>query len=129
VQTHVIMFPGHRSKADDGEHRDDRLAAAPRRRPAERDEKIGSYPEIDRFGKPFRRACALARHVKGLTINLKPNVEPPELRPAVVCVDGADVNHQLPFPRLRVESLVRLESAASGKAGWVRIERTQSAAG
>lgn len=102
---------------------------------AEVEEKLDSYPEINRFGKTLPAYGMFARHVKGLTLNnVKFTLDAPDLRPAIVCNDAEGVKlTDLQFPtNAAAESLVRLESvktaslpAAAGEVrspNFVRIE-------
>jgi polygalacturonase len=77
------------------------------------DEKIDSYPEIDRFGKTLPAYGLYARHVQGLNVTgLTLKLDTPDLRPAIVCDDAADVHvsNCTISANADAESLVRLES-------------------
>jgi polygalacturonase len=103
-------------------------------------EAIDQYPEVKTFGPRVPAYGIWARHVKGLKlINVKFNLSGNDLRPALVCEDGSDLevsNWNLPDTE-GAESIIRLENVktalvknvtAKGTAkALVRVEGTASA--
>ena len=82
--------------------------------PAKVEEKIDTYPEINRFGKTLPAYGIFARHVNGLTLkNVTLKVDAPDLRPALVAQDVQHLiaqNWQIPASA-DAECVVRLESS------------------
>jgi hypothetical protein len=59
---------------------------------ADVEEKVDTYPEINRFGKTLPAYGIYARHVKGLTLkDVVLTLDAPDLRPALVCQDVQDL--------------------------------------
>ena len=57
------------------------------------DEKESAYPEVSMFGNRMPTAGVYARHVQGLTVgNLTLNLGYPDLRPALLCLDGENLH-------------------------------------
>jgi hypothetical protein len=102
-------------------------------------EAIDQYPEVKTFGPRVPAYGIWARHVKGLKlINVKFNLSGNDLRPALVCEDGSDLevnNWNLPDTK-GGESIIRLENVKTalvknvtvkGRAkALVRVEGTAS---
>ncbi|SMC95195.1 Polygalacturonase [Pedobacter africanus] len=90
-------------------------------------EAIDQYPEVKTFGPRVPAYGVWARHVKGLKLkNIKFNLERKDLRPALVCEDGTDIeifDWKLP-ETTGAEAIIRLENVqnavlknAGGKSG------------
>jgi hypothetical protein len=80
-------------------------------------EKIDNYPEIDRYGKKLPAYGLYARHVEGLNVvGLTIKLDSPDLRPAVVCDDAANVAlDKCSFPANdAAEAIIRFESVRGG---------------
>lgn len=98
-------------------------------------EAIDQYPEVKTFGPRVPAYGVWARHVKGLKLkNIKFNLGSNDLRPALVCEDGTDIqvlDWKLP-ETTGAEAIIRLENVqnaflknAGGKSGakkFVQIE-------
>lgn len=103
-------------------------------------EAIDQYPEVKTFGPRVPAYGIWARHVKGLKlINVKFNLSGNDLRPALVCEDGSDLevsNWNLPDTE-EGESIIRLENVKTAliknvtvkgiAKALVRVEGTASA--
>jgi hypothetical protein len=90
-------------------------------------EAIDQYPEVKTFGPRVPAYGVWARHVKGLKLkNIKFNLGSNDLRPALVCEDGTDIevlDWKLPETK-GAEAIIRLENVqnavlknAGGKSG------------
>ncbi|MDR6782611.1 polygalacturonase [Pedobacter africanus] len=90
-------------------------------------EAIDQYPEVKTFGPRVPAYGVWARHVKGLKLkNIKFNLGSNDLRPALVCEDGTDIevlDWKLP-ETTGAEAIIRLENVqnavvknAGGKSG------------
>lgn len=103
------------------------------------EEKIDTYPEINRFGPRLPAYGVYARHVRGLKIKgLRLRLAAPDLRPALVCHDCEDAQFTgwALTADAGAESLVRLESArrvllkgfdlAGDGGAFVRVEGRDS---
>jgi hypothetical protein len=93
-------------------------------------EAIDQYPEVKTFG-PWVPAYGIwARHVKGLKlINVKFNLSGSDLRPALVCEDGSDLevsNWNLPDTE-GGESIIRLENIKTALVKNVTVKGTTKA--
>jgi hypothetical protein len=81
------------------------------------EEKVDTYPEINRFAPCLPAYGLYARHVKGLTVkNLEFELSRPDARPALVCIDGEKVSvlgGRMPGND-QTESLIRFESVRDG---------------
>ena len=81
------------------------------------EEKIETYPEINRFGKGLPAWGAFIRHAKGVKLhNITFTLHKPDLRPALVAQDVHDLlcsNWTLPASK-DAEALLRLESSTNG---------------
>jgi hypothetical protein len=93
-------------------------------------EKIDIYPEIDRFGKKLPAYGLYARHVDGLNVSgLMIKLDSPDLRPAVVCDDGANVKlDKCTFPSNdAAEAIIRFESVRGGDVSGITPPATATA--
>lgn len=76
-------------------------------------EAIDQYPEVKTFGPRVPAYGVWARHVKGLKLkNIKFNLGSNDLRPALVCEDGTDIevlDWKLPETK-GAEAIIRLEN-------------------
>lgn len=76
-------------------------------------EAIDQYPEVKTFGPRVPAYGVWARHVKGLKLkNVKFNLDHNDLRPALVCEDGIDIEvSEWELPETSgAESIIRLEN-------------------
>jgi hypothetical protein len=82
------------------------------------EEKIDTYPEINRFGKTLPAYGIFARHVRGLKLDrIRLNLDAPDLRPALVCEDVLDLsaaNCTTPGND-ESDSLVRIDGVSTAK--------------
>jgi hypothetical protein len=77
------------------------------------EEKESAYPEISMFGNRMPSCGVYVRHVRGLGIDhLTLNLANPDLRPALLCLDGQDLHfsHWTTNGKLEADVPVRLES-------------------
>ncbi len=77
------------------------------------EEKESAYPEVSMFGNRMPTPGVYARHVRGLTIDdFTLNLGYPDLRPALLCLDGEDVRFSAwtTNGNLEADVPVRLES-------------------
>jgi hypothetical protein len=77
------------------------------------EEKESAYPEVSMFGNRIPTSGVYARHVRGLNIDhLTLNLASPDMRPALLCLDGQDVHFSnwTTNGNLQADIPVRLES-------------------
>ncbi|HTB81711.1 MAG TPA: glycosyl hydrolase family 28 protein [Opitutaceae bacterium] len=77
------------------------------------EEKESAYPEVSMFGNRIPTPGVYARHVRGLGIDhLTLNLASPDMRPALLCLDGQDVHFSnwTTNGNLQADIPVRLES-------------------
>lgn len=77
------------------------------------EEKAAAYPEVSMFGNRIPTSGVYARHVRGLAIDhLTLNLASPDMRPALLCLDGQDVHFSdwTTNGNLQADIPVRLES-------------------
>jgi len=93
-------------------------------------EAIDQYPEVKTFGPRVPAYGIWARHVKGLKlINVKFNLSGNDLRPALVCEDGSDLevnNWNLPDTK-GGESIIRLENVKTALVKNVTVKGSAKA--
>ena len=83
------------------------------------DEKIDTYPEINRFGKTLPTFGIFARHVAGLKLNrIRFTLAKADARPALVCEDVSDLSCTDCTAPGNIDALVRIDSVSKKTDGF-----------